>query len=311
VKVGLRLEGERADGYVAVLRHLLAVARPGAHFVDARRLDAQLSFLGPAGSRGVAAGLEIDEATGLPTLRELLRVRADRDLAGGFLREHAEALPAKAAYYRALAEVEVLPTTAVDVRLVGVAAKRARFEVVHDRLDAAAGMWLRYTVLLEQHGADLVRLERGDLSVPSERFTRVVMRYAGADAELALLLLAELEGVTVREVVRGQIGPLSFEGVAAPPAIAAALRASPGGFVLHLAVERAGAAVTEERCRDPWARLYRDALGAEARAAVEARRAALGYRVAKDRRLACTPGVEAELARALARAGVKLVVRSR
>lgn len=309
----MRLEGARADGYVAVLRHLLGVARPGAHFVDARRLDAQLSFLGPAGSRGVHASVDVDDVTGLPTLRELLRVRADRDLAAGFLAEHGERLPAKAAYYGALAEAEILPTTAVAVRLVGAGAKgAARFEVVHDRLDAAAGMWLRYTVWLELRGADLVKLERGDLSVPTERFTHVVMRHAGADAELTLLLLAELDGVTVREVVRGQVGPLSFDGVAAVPApIADALRVAGGGFVLHLAVERAGVGVSEDRCRDPWARMYREALGEDNRRTVEERREALGYRVAKDRRLACTPGVEAELVKALAKAGTKLVVRSR
>ena len=304
----IRLAGAAADGYVAVLRQLLAVARPGVHYPDARRLDAHLSFLGPAGSRGVHEALELDAATGLPTLGELLRVRADRDLADGFLREHGDRLPAKAAYYRALAGVEVLPTSAVLVRLRRRERQRARFEVVHDRIEADGARLVRTTVQLEQRGVKHVGLERGDLSAPTETFRRVVERWAGVDAELAFLLLAELPGVRVDEVVRGEIGPLSFAGVDAPPLLAPVFARIPGAFVLHLALERAGVEVAEDRCRDPFARLYRDALGPEARAQVDARRLALGYHVAKERRLVCTPSAEEAVREAVGRA---VVVRSR
>ncbi len=307
----VRLAGERADSYVSVLRRLLGVARPGAQFPDARRVEAHLSFLGPAGSRGIVDGIDVDPETGMPTLRELLRVRADRDLAAGFLVEHAEALPAKAVYYRALAGAEIMPTSALEVRLRGATKRAARFEVIHDRLDAAAGCFLRYTSHLEQRGEGHVSLRRGDLSVPTERFRALAMRYANADAEVAFLLFSELEDVRVTEVARGQIGPLHFGGIAAPALIEEALAACPGGFVLHTALERAALDVSEDRCRDPFARLYRDVLGADTRAAVEERRARLGYRVSKDRRLACTPALEAPLVAALARAGTRLVVRSR
>jgi hypothetical protein len=309
VAAPIHLRGDQADGYLATLRGLVAVARAGAHFPDTRRLDTHLSFLGPAGSRGTVAGLDIDPESGLPSLLELLRVRADRDLCDSFLAEHGDHLPAKAAYYRALCGTELAPASALEVRLCATRRGGARFEVVHDRLDAAGGCFLRYTFLLDQEGTAHIDLAAAG-SVASEGFHHAIERCSGADSELALLLLAELDGLRVLEVIRGQLGPLHFAAVPGPALVRAVLREIPGAFVLHLAVERAGAAVTTERCRDPFARPYREALDPAARALIEARRAALGYRVARDRRLVCTPAAEAPLRTALRQAGVPLVVRS-
>lgn len=306
----VRLRGARADAYLQILRGLLRVARPGAQFPDARRLDATLSFLGPAGSRGLEDGLDLDPASGLPTLRELLRVRADRDLAPAFLVEHGDRLPEKAAYYRSLLGAEVAAASALEVRLRSRGRGAARFEVVHDRLDLASGCLVRCAWRLEERGADHVGLARGDLSAPTARFRAAVERCAGADAELAFLLMSEQEGVSVEEVVRGQLGPLHFSGIEAPALVREVVEAVPGAFVLHSTLERAAPDVAADRLRDPFGALYREALGADARAAVEARRAALGYRVAKERRLACTPEVEAALRAALSRAGAPLLVRS-
>ena len=306
----IRLRGERADAYLQVLRLLLRVARTGAQFPDARRLDTHLSFLGPAGSRGLEDGVDLDPASGLPSLREMLRVRADVELAPGFLAEHGAALPAKAAYYRALAGAEVAPASSLEVKLRAKSRGSARFTVTHDRLDAASGCWVRCAWRLEERGSSNVGLAAGDLSAPTERFRAAVERSGGADAELAFLLMAQVEGVRIEEVVRGQIGPLHFLGVEAPELLRGPLEACPGSFVLHLAVERASPDVVADRLRDPFGALYRDKLQPESRAEIEARRAALGYRVSKERRLACTPNLEQALRAALARAGSPLVVRS-
>lgn len=204
-----------------------------------------------------------------------------------------------------------MPTSAVDVRLRRKERARTDLEVVHERLDAATGCPVRYTVHLAQRGARPVSLKGDDLPVASRRFVHLMERNAGADAEVAFLLVSDLPGVTVEEIVCGQIGPLQFAGVDAPPVIAEALAAVPGGFVLHLPLDRAGVAVAEDRNRDPFRGLYREALGPDARATVEARRDALGYRVAKERRLICTPALEGPLRAALLRAGHNLVVRSR
>lgn len=292
-----------------MLRRLLDVARPAAHFPDPRRLDTHLSLLGPAGSHGVLDALEVDPGSGLPTLRQLVSVRAERDLALEEAREAGPADPGRAAWHADLRAAALLPVSSVTVRLRRRDARVSQLEIVHDRIDAASGCLLRYTVRLGQRGARHVGLRDDDTTAPSQRFVRLIERNAGADAELALLLLADLPGARVEEVVRGQVGPLHFAGLPLPGLLAPVLAAVPGAFVLHLGLERAGAGVARDRCRDPFSRLYRETLSAQARAPVEARRAALGYRVSKERRLVCTPSAEGPLKAALARAGTPLVVR--
>jgi hypothetical protein len=306
----VRLGGAQADAYLAVLRGLLQVARPGAHYPDPRRLDGHLALLGPEGSRGVHGGVDVDPASGLPSLRQLLAVRAERDVAAGYLTQHPRAASARAQYYRRLAASDVLAASSVDVRLRRRERSLVALEVVHERVDAASGLPLRYTLHLTQRGGRHAVVD-GELARPTRRFTSLLERHAGADAELTLLLVSELPGVTVEEVVRGQIGPLSLTGLAVPELLRPVLEGVPGAVVLHLALDRAGTGVAEDRCRDPFTRLYRDSLSHEARELVERRRAALGYRVAKERRLVCTPSAEAPLRAALAGAGVPLVVRSR
>lgn len=302
--------GERADAYVAVLRSLLEIARPGNHYPDARRLDAQLSFLGPRGSHGVHRSVDLDPVSGLPTVRQLLVVRADRDLAPPYLREHGARSSAKVEYYRALVATEILPVSSVAVRLQKKERSEVYLEVVHDRLDAASGCLLRYTVHLKQKGTGHVSVKDGESALPTRRFLRLMERNAGADAELAFLLVSGLPGVSVAEVVRGQIGPLHFHGIPAPAILDRVLEQNRGAFILHLALERAGTDVAADLCRDPFTRLYRDSLGTDARPVVEARRSALGYRVSKERRLVCTPGVESKLRAALERERAHVVIRS-
>jgi hypothetical protein len=308
--VAIRLHDERADGYVAILLHLLRVARPGAHYPDARRLAAHVARLGPAGSHGVHRTLDVDPVSGLPTLRHLLRVHAEREVALA-ARAAGEPWPAaRRAHYAALAADEVVPPSRVDVRLRRREGRTSFLEVVHDRIDGASGCFVRFTVHLRQARSRVARVTEDDTTEPTERFVALMERHAGADAELALLLLSDVAGVRVEEVVRGQIGPLSFDGAEVPPLLAPVIGSVPGAFVLHLVLDRAGADVADDHCRDPLSRLYRDTLGGAARAAVEEKRRGLGYHVARDRRLVCTPGTEPALRATLARAGAKVVVRS-
>jgi hypothetical protein len=286
------------------------VARPGTHYPDARRLAAHLARLGPAGSHGVHGSLEVAPGSGLPTVRQLLRVQAERQAALESRAAGDRWPAARRAYYEELAAHEVLAPSSVEVRLRRREGRAAFLEVVHDRIDAASGCFLRFTVHLRQKGARAARLDDDDLAAPRRRFLTLLERHAGADAELALLLLSDLDGVEVEDVVRGQVGPLTFAGTECPALLAPVLEAVPGAFVLHLALERAGREVAEDRGRDPFARMYRDTLGADARAAVEEKRAALGYRVAKERRLVCTPKAEPALRAALAGARAAVVVRS-
>jgi hypothetical protein len=305
----LRLAGGEADAYLARALRLLAVARPGLLYPDARRVAATWGFLGPSGSRGAADSVELDPRSGLPSLSELARVRADQELAEEFLRDHGGELPERAAYYRALSTAALASLSSVDARLVSRRQDGLRFEVVHDLLDPTSGCLVRFTWHLRQSGPAHIALERKDLARPGEAFLTAVERCAGADVELGLLLLSDLDGLTVEEGVRGQIGPLQSSCVPPPPPLAGALEE--GAFVLHLSLERAGAGVPADVSRDPFSPLYRDALSRPAREAVEARQQALGYRVSKERRLVTTPEAQAPIEAALHAAGHALVVRSR
>jgi hypothetical protein len=297
------LEGPIAESHTSALRALLAVARPGAQYPDGRAFAERLRFLGPR--------LEIDPRSGLPSLRSLSQVDAEKALAPDFLQRHAAALPDRVPHFRALLEAPLEPLHRVQVRLIHRDRGTSRVQLLRDLVDPASGCLVRFTVIALQRGEGQVSFIRGDLSRANPRLTTAVEEATSGDAEMALLALAQLPGLLPEDVVRGQLGPFCTARAAGPPLTAPALAAAPGGALLHLALERAGITVPGDRCLDPLASLYRDALPKDARARVEARRAELGYRVVKERRLVCTPELEAPLRAMLAAAGARLVVRSR
>lgn len=297
------LQGAAAESHLAALRALLAVARPGAQYPDGRAFAERLRFLG--------SPLEIDPRSGLPALRALTQVDADRALAPEFLEKHAAALPDRAPRYRALLEAPLEPLHRVQVRLMHRDGGASRIQILRDLSDPASGCLVRFTVIALQRGEGQVSFVRGDLSRANPRFSAAVEEAASGDAELALLALARLPGLTPEDVVRGQLGPFCTATTPGPALTAPALAAAPDGAILHLALERAGVTVPEDRCLDPLASLYRDALGGEPRAQVEGLRGRLGYRVVKERRLVCTPALEGPLKALLAASGTRLVVRSR
>lgn len=308
----IALGSAQASELLSRARTLLRVARPGLQYPPGKPLDALFEALWSTADAG--GGLELDPRSGLPTLSELTRVRADRLIAPEFLRDHSGRLTDRAAYFRWLATVEIPAAAHTEAKLVARLPKEgARLRVVHDALDPANGCWVRLTAQLTQTRNVLVRFEREDLCVPQAALEDALERCAGADAELGFLLLANLEGVTVEEVIRGQLGPLHGGHLAAPAPLEAVLQeVEPASrTVLHLVVERAATDVAEDLCRDPLSTLYRDALPPGARAAAEAKREQLGYRVSKERRLICTPALETPLRRWSAALPKPIVVRSR
>ncbi|MHB8879861.1 MAG: hypothetical protein ACYC8T_39735 [Myxococcaceae bacterium] len=307
----LALGGDEARTYLGVLRGLLGFARAGSQYPDPKRIEAFLSLLGPDGSRGARNFVDVDSASGLPAMHELVRVRAEREVASELVVRAGKRSSRRIEALRALAGADPSAISDVQVRLVERRGRLSRFLIVRDLLDVNHGCFVRFTFRLAQQGASHIALERSDLARLSSPFRRELERCSAADAEVALLLLSELPGLQVEDVVRGQIGPLSPPGGPAPAPLKAVLLAYPKDAVLHLTLERAGAGVAEDRCPDPFSRLYREGLSPAARDAAEERRALLGYRVSKERRLCCTPGLEAPLRAALAAAGRPLVVRAR
>jgi hypothetical protein len=140
----------------------------------------------------------------------------------------------------------------------------------------------------------------------SKTLAKVLDRACEGGAEEALWGLASLEGTEVAEVVMGKLGPLEapafFPAPSAP--LAGFLSAHPHQAVLHAVIERAAQDVASDGCRDPFGRIQDSDQ-------VQRRRAGLGYRVFRERKLACTEPLQAPLEAHLKSLGQPLVVRSR
>jgi hypothetical protein len=313
----LLLEGAAADAYVARLRRAIDLARPNAHFPPARPLGQHLSFLGPAGSAGVHPELRLSSASGLPTTREILRVKIDRDLCAGFLAEAACApapplapLARRIEYYGRLARCEVMPMNrmSIELRCQIPEEGRALLRVVLDRFDLGSGMFVRYTILLAQRDSYWRRphvvIDDADLAAPTEGFRRLIGKLAAHEAELAFILLSGIDGIQVEDVRRCRVGPWFFPGM---PGLEGALRALLEGaedppWILCLPEDRAGTGLGAHSAGDPLSGLYREALSEPARELVDGMSGRLGYRVAKSRKFVCpaslAPGLK-ELCRAV------------
>ncbi|MCA9667954.1 MAG: hypothetical protein KC503_20290 [Myxococcales bacterium] len=323
--------GEAADAYVQRLVRAIGAARLNAFFPDARRLTRHLSFLGGAGSHGVYDGLFVARSSGLPTAREVLRVKIDGDLAEDFLRDVAEQRPPspesplarRIAYYRELSAAEVMQLNhmSVELRQRRESDGAALFRVRYDRFDLASEMFVRYTILLTQHGAGGVRGVRfeEELARATEGFRRIISRFASDEAELCFVLLSEEPNIVVEDVRRCRIGPLLGAGskLASDEQSADALAALldparsqlPDPWILCFPEDRAGLDVTANSSGDALAPLLRDALSEQSRTLLDRKADELGYRVAKQRKFVCPRGLQKPLAALCRKLGAPSVVR--
>lgn len=301
------LEGAIADTYVARLVRAVRAARLNALFPPSTTLISHLSFLGPAGSHGVYPALRVSPLNGLPTPFEIYRVKIDKELAPDFLTRQARRaapdpesrLGRKVAYYQALSDAETLSVNCMTVSLRRQETDRsvAHLRVVLDRFDLATNQFVRYTILLSQYDSawrkPLVDLDQ-ELEAPTERFRRIVSRFASHEAEVAFILLSDVDRLEVEDVRRGRIGPLLLPGARAGGELEALLDPStgpcaggPAPWILCFPEDRAGIDVGEHSSRDPLASLFRDAVGEQSRALIDTKADLLGYRVAKGRKYVC------------------------
>jgi hypothetical protein len=311
------LSGAELEQYCRTAAALIRAGRLSRSFPDPERCAAYLLALAPS-TRGEHAPMaSLDLASGLPSLKDLVAVEADAKLAAGHLAELDRrpgrplepAARAKADYYRRLDGRALGPLWSLNVTLRRVDGERgcAAFEVVFDRYDPAETVFARYTVMLEQQDALWGSLidRRGDYSEQTSAFRDKIERFTQDDSELAFLLLGQVEGLRVEEVVRGRVGPLWSPWAPPPPEFAGAAP----GYVLHLPLDRASQALGSDRNDDPFSTLYRRFLSEESRLLVEEQAAKLGYRVHKDRKFVATAGPAAEALRArLAHAGTRNIV---
>ena len=326
----LVLRGGAADAYVARLVRAIRAARLNALFPPSRPLINHVSFLGPAGSCGVYDQLRLSPHTGMPTAREVLRVAIDRELAPEFLADVARrpapmpdgSLARRIDYYGRLARCEVLPSSrmSVDLRRQIEAESRAELRVTYDRFDIATGLFVRYTILLSQRDSFWsqrhVIVDDNDLAAPTEGFRRTVGRFTAHEAEVAFILLSQLEGIEVEDVRRCRVGPMLMPGVHGVGEALEALLAAPANapadeprWILCFPEDRAGVELATHSAGDPLSRLYRDALSDSARELVDEMSQQLGYKVAKSRKFVCARPLAAPLSDLCRELGAPSVVR--
>ena len=272
---------------------------------------------------GVYDGVQIDLGSGMPTLQEIVRVKADHDVAEEFLAEQSARqsggraltpkIAAKVQYYQMLSQWEFPPLTNISVLLRRVDGGRgmAAYEAVFDRYDAAENVFTRFTLLLEQKDMSLgaALIERtGDYSRQTELFRETLERYAADESELTFLLLGHMAGVRVEEVTRARIGPLWSFAAPPPPGWSGEGAGAAGEFILHLPWDKASVDIDEDREADPFATIYRHFLSDESRPLVEEEARRLGYRVNKERKFVCTPGAAEHLSERLRQAGTDNIV---
>lgn len=318
-----RLTGPDLDRYAESAARLIAAGRLNRWYPDPYACANVLRGMGASFREGVYDGVWLDLASGMPTLQEVVAVKADADLAADFLQSQAARVSAgrapspkvaaKIEYYRKLVGLRFVPLTSLEVKLrrVDQTKQVAAFEAVFDRYDAAEHVFTRYTLLLEQKDSALGQalIERsGDYSKQTEEFRNTMERYTGDESELAFLLLGRLPNVRVEEVTRARIGPLWSFAAPAPPGWLPEGKAGDDQYILHLPLDRASVDLDEDRDADPFSTIYRHFLSEHSRPLIEDEARRLGYRVHKERKFVCTRGVADHLKCRLREAGTNNIV---
>jgi hypothetical protein len=312
------LRGADLESYAQTAARLVLAGRLSRHYPDPYGAAEYLRAMAPSARSGVSEEAVLDLTTGMPGLKDLIALQADRAISADFIKQ-AEARQAagdalnqrlqdKLAYYRRLAALDLPPLTRLELKLrrVDPEAGSASFEAVFDRYDASEPGFVRYTLLLEQQdqGWGKAFLKRsGDYSRQTAEFRARIEKVAQDDSELAFLLMGQVAGVRVEEVTRGRIGPLWSPWAPAPVGWL-----TPEAFALHLPLDQASVNLAADRDNDPFATIYRRFLSSESRSLVEEAAAGLGYRVQKDRKFVCSPGGAALLRQRLGESGTQNLV---
>lgn len=283
----------------AQLLGLLEVARLGSQFPDAVRWRSLLELLGREAPRGKPLQVARSDLSGLPTMKALAKLHRLQFVAREFFKAHRkQPLKEARAFSMALAALELPPVSQTSVRLV-TKGRVNRFVVLHERLELCA---VRFSIVIDQAGGGHVALGKDQLARCSEKFSEVLLHACGDSALAAHRVLAGLPGLEVVEVLRGQLGPFVsglWPEAGDLPVDVRALRSvvkAPESAVLSVQLERLGADVARTSLLDPW-------VGEEP--------PVKGKHLARERRLFCTPSIEANVRALVAQTGKPVLIRSR
>jgi hypothetical protein len=285
-----------APAHLSVLARLLDLARPGALFPDAPRVREWLELLQRPFTGRTVPKLELHAISGFPTPRSLARLQQRQRLAKAFFAAHQSRPPRSSDQFNAALAATELWAPGTEAKVMTAERARQRVLVVHDRFDAKTATLQRFSIQLEQQKAGKhVKLQSTTACTCTPSFALAVEQACDAGATEAALRLGALEGLSVHEAVKGELGPCVTASFGALPPL------QPGGEdgVLSLVLERVGSTVTADFRADAWP-------SADAHAP---QRAAKGWKLSRERKLVCTPALEPELKKLAAAS--RMLVRSR
>jgi hypothetical protein len=329
----IHLEGEQADAYLEILRRLIRAGLLSKNYPDPGSLDRLYRLMAPSGNLGLDPEIDLNPRNGMPSEPDIGRVLADKEAVKRFLQsndrpdvlsrsdEASLRLQKRIHYYREV-DKSVLPRrvnlTLQTIR-VDQSSRTARFNAIFERYDPVEGVFTRYTIQLSHRHNRWNRPQielNGDDLLATDSFRNVISRYSSDEAEFAYILLSDLPGIEVHEVVRARVGPLWFPESAMPVELVKLFADHPGNFILSFPLERVSEreeqagkeAVKPDLNLDPFSLLYRIALGPELRGQADRRAAELNYRVLKERKFACTTGIFEPFKQLLSEAGAKCII---
>lgn len=292
----MRLPDERVGPYVRALVRGVDRLAPHLDWPPHAELTAQLRALDPDLSGGLLAPAEVDPRTGMPAFPWIERVSAEAVVAAerpetrsDAALEHVARLDADLArrlrwrrdLHAHLLAHPVLPPSRASARARRLE-RTTEILVAIDRV-LPDGIWQRTHLVL---AAPAGRTDLGAARVGAQgriHLDEGLLHLVSRHATVPLLALrAQVAAVTegvVRRVSRGRVGPFWFPGIALPAGVPGAIAE---GLCLHLSHEVVGDEVHQDSPQDP---LHDDS----------GLRPPAGYRVARQRRLAATPGVQPAL----------------
>ena len=330
----IRLADDQADIYLDILRKLIRGGLLGKSYPDPGGLERLYRLMAPEANEGLDREIALNPRNGMPNEPDIGRVLADKEACARFLasNDNPQMLGRKddaslrvqkrIRYYREV-QKSVLPKR-VNLNLqtirVDQATRTARFNAFFERYDPGEGIFTKYTIQLSHQHQRWNRPQielMGDDLLATESFRNVIARYSSDEAEFAFILLSDVPGIRVHEVVRARVGPLWFTEAMMPVEVAAILAEHPGNLILNFPLERVTAREDRDTSEtkpdlnlDPFGRLYRSSLGAGVRDIADRRAAELNYRVYKERKFSCTKGILEPLKALLASSGAKCVIYS-
>lgn len=323
------MSDSEADDFLTILRKLIRGGKLNQFFPSPNTMDNLYRLMAPAGNLGIDPQIRLNPRCGLPSEPDIGRVLADKDACQRFLArndnpevmgrtdEASFKLHRRIRYLRDINQSELPRRFNLDLKLrrIDAATRTASFYSVFERYDPGEGVFTRYTVTLRHQDQrwsrnQQIELKGDDLRV-TENFRNVISRYSSDEAEFAFILLADVPGIQVEEVVRCRIGPLWFkEAETVPDEVRDLLIRHPGNFILNFPLERVVVNQTakEDLMADPFSRFYRDGLSGEAREMALAKAEALGYRIFKERKFCVTKAIAAPFQELLKKRNARCIV---